>query len=67
LNQQLHNAVRLVRIKAGHLVPEAKNSRYDAAIAVLRKHLPEGALRRLEIDMPDSDEGEDRDDLAAPQ
>ncbi len=36
--------------KAEHLVPASGRSRYDRAIAVLRKHLPEQAVLRLSID-----------------
>lgn len=42
--------------KAIHLVPASPASRYDAAIAVLRKHLPAASLARLEINAPPEDD-----------
>jgi len=52
---QLASAVRLVEIKASHLVPESTTSRYEQAIAVLRKHLPPESLRRLDVEIPGRD------------
>jgi hypothetical protein len=40
------------RLKASHLIPGSKPSRYDETMAVLRKHLPAEALERLEFDSP---------------
>jgi hypothetical protein len=65
LAQELKNSggdwkgeVRRVKKKAVQLVPNGGMSRYSGAVAVLRKHLPESSLRRLEILPPDDDNDE---------
>lgn len=49
------------RTKARHLVGGTRNSRYDAAVPVLRKHLPPDALERLQIPTATEEGGDDQD------
>jgi hypothetical protein len=51
--------------KATHLIPNSANSRYDAAIALLRKHLPKQAIDRLELPGNLRTEVEDEDSAPA--
>lgn len=65
LTQELKNAggdwqreVNRIRLKAKHLVSGSRNSRFDAVVVVLRKHLPQSSLVRLDFPK-DADDAED--------
>jgi hypothetical protein len=49
--------VNRIKLKARHLISGGSQSRYDGAIAVLRKHLPAESLKRLDVDLK-NDESE---------
>lgn len=48
--------VNRIRLKAQHLISGGRQSRYDAAMDVLRRHLPDNSLKRLQVAASESDD-----------